>query len=70
MEACATADHWAHTLSALGHVVRIIAPKFVKPYVKNQRNNVADAETIAEAVSLKWSFFSEQICSSAKMHRG
>lgn len=51
MEACATAHHWARTLSALGHVVRLIAPKFVKPYVKSQKNDMADAEAIAEAGS-------------------
>lgn len=51
MEACATAHHWARTLSAHGHVVRLIAPKFVKPYVKSQKNDMADAEAIAEAGS-------------------
>lgn len=51
MEACATAHHWARTLMSLGHEVRLIAPKFVKPYVKNQKNDMADAEAIAEAAS-------------------
>lgn len=51
MEACATAHHWARTLAAIGHEVRLIAPKFVKPYVKNQKNDVADAEAITEAAS-------------------
>lgn len=51
MEACATAHHWARTLMALGHEARLIAPKFVKPYVKNQKNDMADAEAIAEAAS-------------------
>jgi transposase len=51
MEACATAHHWARTLTELGHDVRLIAPKFVKPYVKNQKNDMADAEAIAEAAS-------------------
>lgn len=37
MEACATAHHWARTLAAIGHEVRLIAPKFVKPYVKTQK---------------------------------
>jgi transposase len=37
MEACATAHHWARTLMALGHDVRLIAPKFVKPYVQCNR---------------------------------
>jgi transposase len=51
MEACATAHHWARTLTGLGHEVRLIAPKFVKPYVKSQKNDTADAEAIAEAAS-------------------
>lgn len=51
MEACATAHHWARTLAAIGHEVRLIAPKFVKPYLKNQKNDMADAEAIAEAAS-------------------
>ena len=51
MEACATAHHWARTLMSLGHEVRLMAPKFVKPYVKNQKNDMADAEAIAEAAS-------------------
>lgn len=51
MEACATAHHWARTLATIGHEVRLIAPKFVKPYVKSQKNDMADAEAIAEAGS-------------------
>ena len=51
MESCATAHHCARTLTDLGHEVRLIAPKFVKPYVKNQKNDMADAEAIAEAAS-------------------
>ncbi len=51
MEACATAHHWARTLLSIGHEVRLIAPKFVKPYVKSQKNDMADAEAIAEAGS-------------------
>lgn len=51
MEACATAHHWARTLMDLGHQVRFIAPKFVKPYVKNQKNDMTDAEAITEAAS-------------------
>ncbi len=51
MEACATAQYWARSLTALGHEVRMIAPKFVKAYVKNQKNDMADAKAIAEAAS-------------------
>ncbi len=51
MEACATAHYWARTLAPIGHEVRLIAPKFVKPYLKSQKNDMADAEAIAEAAS-------------------
>lgn len=51
MEACGSAHHWARKLGALGHTVRLIAPQFVKPYVKSNKNDVADAEAICEAVS-------------------
>jgi transposase len=50
MEACATAHHWARTLQRFGHTVRLMAPQFVKPYVKTNKNDVADAEAICEAV--------------------
>ena len=51
MEACAGAHHWARKLQALGHSVRLMAPQFVKPYVKTNKNDAADAEAICEAVS-------------------
>ncbi|MCY0387554.1 IS110 family transposase [Robbsia sp. Bb-Pol-6] len=51
MEACGGAHHWARKLEALGHDVKLIAPQFVKPYVKSNKNDVADAEAICEAVS-------------------
>jgi transposase len=50
MEACGGAHHWARKLQALGHTVRLIAPQFVKPYVKSNKNDQADAEAICEAV--------------------
>ena len=50
MEACASAHHWARTLAALGHTVKLIAPQFVKPYVKGNKNDANDAEAICEAV--------------------
>ncbi len=50
MEACASAHHWARKLQGLGHVVRLIAPQFVKAYVKSNENDAADAEAICEAV--------------------
>jgi transposase len=50
MEACASAHYWARTLERFGHTVRLIAPQFVKPYVKTNKTDVADAEAICEAV--------------------
>ena len=51
MEACASAHHWARQLQKLGHQVKLMAPQFVKPYVKTNKNDAADAEAICEAVS-------------------
>jgi transposase len=51
MEACAGAHHWARRLEELGHEVRLIPPVYVKPFVKRQKNDAADAEAIAEAAS-------------------
>jgi len=51
LEACAGAHHWSRELSRLGHEVRLIAPQYVKPYVKRQKNDANDAEAIAEAAS-------------------
>lgn len=51
MEACATAHGWARDIASLGHSSRLIPPQYVKPYVKRQKNDMADAEAIAEAAS-------------------
>lgn len=51
LEACAGAHHWSRELSRLGHDVRLIAPQYVKPYVKRQKNDANDAAAIAEAAS-------------------
>jgi transposase len=50
LEACGSAHHWARQLQALGHIVKLMAPQFVKPYVKTNKNDAADAEAICEAV--------------------
>ncbi len=50
MEACGSAHHWARTLQGYGHTVKLMAPQFVKPYVKTNKNDMADAEAICEAV--------------------
>jgi len=49
MEACGGAHYWARELAKLGHTVRLMAPQFVKPYVKTNKNDAADAEAICEA---------------------
>ena len=51
MEACGGAHHWARKLEALGYTVKLIAPQFVKPYVKSNKNDAKDAEAICEAMS-------------------
>lgn len=49
MKACDSAHHWAHELAHLRHEVRLIPPAYVKPFVKRQKNDAADAEAICEA---------------------
>lgn len=51
IEACASAHYWSRQLQALGHTVKLMPPAYVKPYVKRQKNDVADAEAICEAVT-------------------
>lgn len=50
MEACGTAHYWGRELALLGHDIRLIPPVYVKPFVKRQKNDAADAEAITEAV--------------------
>ena len=73
MEACASAHHWARKLQALGHTVRLMAPQFVKPYVKSNKNDAADAEAICEAVarpSMRFSSISSGFtCRSTRSRR-
>src|SRR5260370_33990426 len=51
IEACASSHHWSRELQALGHMVRLRPPAYVKPYVKRHKNDAADAEAICEAVT-------------------
>ncbi len=51
MEACGGAHHWGREIRQLGHRVRILPPAYVKPFVKRQKNDMADAEAISEAAS-------------------
>jgi transposase len=51
MEACGSSHYWARELQKFGHTVKLMAPQFVKPYVKSNKNDANDAEAICEAVS-------------------
>ena len=51
IEACASSHYWSRELQALGHIVRLMPPAYVKPDVKRQKNDAADAEAICEAVT-------------------
>jgi transposase len=50
MEACGGAHYWARELTKLGHEVRLMPPQYVKPYVKTNKHDAADAEACCEAV--------------------
>ena len=50
LEACGGAHHWARELNRLGHEVRLMPPQYVKPYVKTNKHDAADAEGCCEAV--------------------
>ena len=84
IEACASSHHWSRELQALGHTVRLMPPAYVKPYVKRQKNDAADAEAICEAVTranmrfvptktpssrAAWCSTARAICSSASRPR-
>src|SRR3954462_15433284 len=49
LEACGSAHYWGREIAKLGHMVKLIAPAYVKPFVKRQKNDMADAEAICEA---------------------
>ena len=52
MEACGTAHHWGRELQSLGYTVRLIAPQFVKPYMKSNKNDARDVQTIENGMKL------------------
>jgi transposase len=68
MEACATAHDWGREIEGLGHAVRLIPPIYVKPFVKRQKNDTADAEAIAEAASRPTMRFHASLGSSTHVH--
>ncbi len=75
LEACGAAHHWARELTKLGHDVRMIAPSYVKPYVKRgKKNDAADAAAICEAVQRPAMSFvglkSEDQQGALMLHRG
>ena len=74
LEACAGAHHWGRELQRLGHEVRLIPPAYVKPFVKRQNNDAADAEAICEAAQRPSMRFvavkSEESQASAMVFRG
>jgi transposase len=51
MEACGGSHHWGRVLTGMGHVIRLIPPQYVKPFVKRAKNDRNDAEAISEAAS-------------------
>jgi transposase len=73
IEACATSHYWAREIEKLGHTVRLMPPAYVKPYVKRNKNDAADAEAICEAVTRPSMRFvavkSEEQQSTLMLHR-
>ena len=68
IEACASSHHWSRELQALGHTVRLMPPAYVKPYVKRQKNDAADAEAICEAVTrTKYAVCADQDARATKL---
>jgi len=50
LEACGSAHYWAQEITVLGHEVKLIPPQYVRPFVKTNKNDAADAEAIVEAL--------------------
>lgn len=70
MEACGGAHHWVRVFKSLGHTVGMMAPQFVKPYVKSNKNDAVDAEAICEAVQRpNMRFVPEKSISQQDIHR-
>ena len=61
MEACASAHYWGRRFLATDHQIRLINPRFVKPFVKGSKNNAADAEAICEAALRRTALCARQI---------
>jgi transposase len=54
IEACASSHNWSRELKALGHTVRLMPPAYVKPYVKRQKNDAADAEEAVTRANMRF----------------
>ena len=67
MEACASAHHWGREIMQLGHDVRLVPPIYVKPFVKRQKNDAADAEAICEAAQRPTMRFDEALDSFSEL---
>jgi transposase len=67
IEACATSHYWSRELQALGHKVRLMPPAYVKPYVKRQKNDAADAETCCPEIQILYFPFRER--SGTRSHK-
>ena len=68
MEACGSAYYWGRKLQSQGHTVKLMAPQFVKPYVKSNKHDAADAEAICEAVTRPTMRFSRSSMSSSRRY--
>src|SRR5690349_19098573 len=72
IEACATSHYRSRELQALGHTVRLMPPAYVKPYVKRQKNDAADAEAICEAVgrpNMRFGVDKRTLCAHTELSR-
>ncbi len=67
METCATAHGWGRAFEEAGHDVRLIPPVYVKPFVKRQNNDVADAEAIVEAALRQTMYYPAGHCAAMSL---
>ena len=68
IEACSSSHYWARELIARGHDVRLLPAQYVKPYLKRQKNDAADAEAICEAVTRPYALRASEVARAAKRY--